>query len=325
MAVAGRRLCGVFVGCHTHLLTGGQSTIKVPSLLRKQFPVRQFAAVRFAKKQQKNQKEEKTKPKKERVVGIKQNNAYGATSLEPVDDVYRIKLYPKPVYGIETAIDLLKKWQRLDFTYPMQPVYVDLLLDMKLEKKKKVDQFVGTVQLPFPFKKTTNKVVVFTENPEQAAAAQEHGAAFVGGTELIDKILENEIEADFYVTVPSMVTKLLPLKNKLRKKFPKSKRGSVGLNILQMLETFKTGHEYITERDCCILTKVGTVDMPREHIVANIAAIITDVCTYRPVSFGPFVERAIICSATSESLLFKVEPFLPQVMEEEKEEQDVNH
>ncbi len=39
------------------------------------------------------------------------------------------------------------------------------------------------------------------------------------------QILADEITADFYLAEPDMVQKLLALKNKLRKKFPKSKRG----------------------------------------------------------------------------------------------------
>lgn len=41
------------------------------------------------------------------------------------------------------------------------------------------------------------------------------------------QILDDEISADFYVAVPDMLSKLTPLKNKLRKKFPKSKRGTL--------------------------------------------------------------------------------------------------
>lgn len=43
------------------------------------------------------------------------------------------------------------------------------------------------------------------------------------------QILDDEISADFYVAVPEMLSKLAPLKNKLRKKFPKSKRGNTSL------------------------------------------------------------------------------------------------
>ncbi|XP_067846879.1 39S ribosomal protein L1, mitochondrial isoform X2 [Heptranchias perlo] len=316
----------LFTGCHTHILMGGQSITGISGLLKKQLPVRQFAALKASKKEQKDPKKENLKPKSERKTDLNRHKPYGLTAWEPIDDVYRIQYYPKTLHDIETAIDLLKKFQQLDFTYPKQPVYIDLRLDMKLEKKKKVDPFVNIVQLPYAFTTTINTVMVFTENPEEAAVAQKHGADSVGGTELIQKILDDEIQADFYVSVPDMVSKLVPLKNKLRKKFPKSKRGSVGHNIPEMIQVFKTGHEYMVERDCYILSKIGTLDMPREHITANVATIIKDVCTQRPLSFGPFVERAIICSATSESLLFKVEPFLPQIMEDNEEEnQNVNN
>ncbi|XP_041057783.1 39S ribosomal protein L1, mitochondrial isoform X2 [Carcharodon carcharias] len=322
MAAAGR----VFTGCYKHILMGSQNITGISTLLEKHLLVRHFAAVKLSKTEQKDPKKENLKPKSERKTDLNRHKPYGLTAWEPVDDVYRIQYYPKKVHDVETAIDMLKKFQQLDFTYPRQPVYIDLRLDMKLEKKKKVDPFVRIVHLPYPFMTTVNKVLVFTESPEEVAVAQKHGADIVGGIELIQKILDDEIQADFYVSVPDMISKLVPLKNKLRKKFPKTKRGSVGYNIPEMIEIFKTGHEYLVERDCYILSKIGTLDMPREHIAANVAAIIKDACTQRPVSFGPFVERAIICSATSESLLFNVGPFLPQITEEnEKENQNVNN
>lgn len=47
---------------------------------------------------------------------------------------------------------------------------------------------------------------------------------------LFFKILDDEVSADFYVAVPDILPKLVPLKNKLRKKFPKSKRGELQVN-----------------------------------------------------------------------------------------------
>ncbi|XP_069782877.1 large ribosomal subunit protein uL1m [Narcine bancroftii] len=309
--------CPVLAGCNVHALMRIQSMSGRSPLLKKEFPIRQFAALKASKKVQKDPKKESLKPKI-----VKKTDSYNQfkkdclTALDPIDDVYWVQNYAKPVLDIETAIDSLKKFQQLDFTYPKQPVYIDLRLDMKLEKKKKVDPFVRVVQLPYAFTTKPNSVVVFTENPEVVTVAQQHGADVVGGMELLQRILDEEVEGDFYICTPDMVSKLGPLKNKLRKRFPKSKRGSVGHNIPEMIKTFKTGHEYQVERDCYIFSKVGMLDMPKEHIAANVAAIIKDACTQRPVSFGPFVERAIICSATSESLLFKAEPFLPQITED---------
>ncbi|MEE6460301.1 hypothetical protein FKM82_000915 [Ascaphus truei] len=52
--------------------------------------------------------------------------------------------------------------------------------------------------------------------------------------------------------------------------------------------------------------------MPHEHIIANLEAFIKDTCTHRALSYGPFVERAILSSATSEGLYIKFQRFLPQ-------------
>lgn len=56
---------------------------------------------------------------------------------EPEDDVYLKRLYPRQIYEVEKAVNLLKKFQVLDFTNPKQGVYLDLTLDMTLGKKKK--------------------------------------------------------------------------------------------------------------------------------------------------------------------------------------------
>ncbi|XP_043088754.1 LOW QUALITY PROTEIN: 39S ribosomal protein L1, mitochondrial-like [Puntigrus tetrazona] len=237
---------------------------------------------------------------------------YGLTAWAPVDDVYMVRYYPKPVHEASVAIEMMKNFQKLDFSSENQPVYVNFMrLDMKLEKKEKVDPFVSTINLPHPFKLDINKIVVFTENPDQARIAMENGAAVAGGAELVEKILADEIIADFYLAEPGIVQKLHPLKNKLRKKFPKSKRGSVGVNIPKMLEMFKSGHEYLVE-DIYVNTQVATLDMPKEHILENIHAIVKDVASHKPAEFGPFIERAIVCSRSSEALHIKFEELLQQ-------------
>ncbi|CDQ94610.1 unnamed protein product, partial [Oncorhynchus mykiss] len=56
------------------------------------------------------------------------------------------------------------------------------------------------------------------QNPDQAKVAQENGAAFVGGADLAQRILEDNV--DFYVVVLDIISKLLPLKNNRRKEVP---------------------------------------------------------------------------------------------------------
>ncbi|NXE22757.1 RM01 protein, partial [Ardeotis kori] len=174
------------------------------------------AAAKTAKKGSQKTKEEETKKKQVR--------RRRPLMSKPVDDVYLTWLYERPSYDVEEAVGMLKKFQELDFTYPKQFVYINVFLDMVLQKKKKVEPFASTVLLPYRFTDETNKVLVFTENEQEAEIARESGAAVVGGVELIKWILEDEIQVDFYVAVPAIMPKLILLRNKLRRKYPSTKR-----------------------------------------------------------------------------------------------------
>ncbi|XP_013870058.1 large ribosomal subunit protein uL1m [Austrofundulus limnaeus] len=301
----------VLAGCQRQLLSPFSPVYAAASQTApKNLPIRTFAAVQAAKKAKKKKgKEEEVVQKKPRV------HNYRKVPRVIVDDVYFKKFYPQATLSVADAIDLLKSFQVLDFTPVNQPVYVELKLNMTLEKKKSVNPFVSSLLLPHPIKTEDNKVLVFTEQPHQVETAQQNGAAFVGGAELVQPILDGEISADFYVAVPEMQLKILPLKNKLRKKFPKSKRGMVGVDIPKMLSFFKKCHSFMVENDCIVRTQIATLDMPAEHIIANLQTILTDVCSHRPADLGPFVERATLSSETSEDLCFNSQDVLPKTEE----------
>uniref|UniRef100_A0A8C6R7V7 Large ribosomal subunit protein uL1m n=1 Tax=Nannospalax galili TaxID=1026970 RepID=A0A8C6R7V7_NANGA len=276
-------------------------------------PNRHFAAV-AAKSAKKIKKDAKEKTSDEKPDEIEKLKSYTYMENEPEDDVYLKRLYPRRIYDVEKAIHLLKKFQVLDFTNPKQGVYLDLTLDMALEKKKKVELFASVISFPYPFTSEVNRVAVFTRNTSDIKIAEENGAAFAGGTDLIQKILNDEIVVDFYVAVPEMMPELNPLKKKLKKRFPKSTRKSVGRDIPQMLELFKAGHEIMVdeERQNFLSTKIATLDMPSDQIAANLQAVINDVCRHRPLNLGPFVVRMFLRSSTSEGLLLKTDPLLPK-------------
>lgn len=84
----------------------------------------------------KEKKDAAQEEKQRRIIDDKdRHKPFGKTAWAPVDDVYIMRYYPRKIYEMADAIDMLKNFQRLDFTPHNQPVYVDLQLDMKLEKK----------------------------------------------------------------------------------------------------------------------------------------------------------------------------------------------
>uniref|UniRef100_A0A8C9HPC4 Large ribosomal subunit protein uL1m n=1 Tax=Piliocolobus tephrosceles TaxID=591936 RepID=A0A8C9HPC4_9PRIM len=259
-----------------------------------QVPNRHFAAAtKSAKKTKHGAKDKTPDEKKDEIEKIK---AYPYMEGEPEDDVYLKRLYPRQIYEVEKAVHLLKKFQVLDFTSPKQSVYLDLTLDMTQGKK----------------------------NASEVKIAEENGAAFAGGTSLIQKIWDDEIVVDFYVAVPEIMPELNRLKKKLGKRFPKVSRNSIGHDIPKMLEFFKNGHEIKVdeERENFLQTKIATLDMSSDQIAANLQAVINEVCRHRSLNFGPFVIRAFLRSSTSEGLLLKIDPLLPKEVKNEESKKD---
>nr|XP_020844032.1 39S ribosomal protein L1, mitochondrial isoform X2 [Phascolarctos cinereus] len=262
-------------------------------LVNVQAAKRHYVAAKPAKKKKKGSKVQTSDAKTDDIEKLK---TYTYMEGEPEDDVYLKRLFPRPIYEVDKAINLLKKFQVLDYSHPKQGVYLDLTLDMALQKKKK--------------------------EPE-IKIAEENGAAFAGGSALIQKILDDEIQADFYLSVPEMMPALQPLRRKLKKRFPRLSQNSISHDIVKMLEFFKTGHEIAVdeERGNFLQTQIAVLDMPNNEIAANLEAVITDVCRHKPQSSGPFVVRAFLRSSTSEGLLIKIAHLLPQ--EEVKAEESI--
>lgn len=103
-----------------------------------------FCLCRPAKKERRFEKgaakevkpeEKKKKKEKQKIDDTGRHKPYGLTAWEPIDDVYVVRHYPKPMYDADVAVDMLKSFQKLDFTPEDQPIYIELKLDMKLEKK----------------------------------------------------------------------------------------------------------------------------------------------------------------------------------------------
>ncbi|XP_032772151.1 39S ribosomal protein L1, mitochondrial [Rattus rattus] len=319
MAAAARYLGRVLIHHQRHSLCKmAHQAALYPCPLNSLLPNRHFAAAAAAaaaKSARKNKKGAKEKTSDEKPVDdIEKIKSYTYMESEPEDDVYLKRLYPRRIYEVEKAIHLLKKFQVLDFTNPKQGVYLDLTLDMALGKKKKVEPFASVIALPHPFSSEVNKVAVFTGNASEIKIAEENGAAFAGGADLVKKILDDEVVVDFYVAVPEIMGELNPLRKKLKKRFPKATRNSIGRDIPKMLELFKTAHEIMVdeERQNFLSTKIATLDMPSDQLAANLQAVINEVCRHRPLNLGPFVVRAFLRSSTSEGLLLKTDSLLPK-------------
>ncbi|XP_070544474.1 large ribosomal subunit protein uL1m-like [Ptychodera flava] len=239
----------------------------------------------------------------------------GYMAWHPVDDVYMLNHYPPRLLTLDEALEKLRKKSEWAFCrkaskYSDRTVTVNLKLDMKLEKKKKVDIFQNIVILPHPFKED-NKVLCFTKTASDADVAKDCGADIVGGSELIDDILKRKFDYDHCVATPDIMSDISSLKRMLRKKFPNSRRQSVSRDIAGMIHLYKKGQLFKCWKPHFVNVAVGKLSQPNEHIAENIKTLIHAVSEQKPAKHWPFVTRVVLTAFLLDGYRIEFEHFLP--------------
>ncbi|MEQ2171836.1 hypothetical protein GOODEAATRI_014649, partial [Goodea atripinnis] len=117
------------------LSAGGPTYTAVFQTAPRNLPIRTFAAVKAQKKDKQEEAKKEVKKEKKLIDDKDRHKPFGKTAWVPVDDVYVKRFYPRTIHSAADTINMLKRFQELDFTPADQPVYIDLKLDMKLEKK----------------------------------------------------------------------------------------------------------------------------------------------------------------------------------------------
>ncbi|KAF5927583.1 hypothetical protein HPG69_016223, partial [Diceros bicornis minor] len=101
-----------------------------PCSVNIQVPNRHFAAAATKSAKKKNKKKNPTNKDA-------RGKSYHYTESDP-EDAYLERLYPWQIYKVKKAIHILKKLQTLHFINAKRSVYLDLTLNIALEKKKNV-------------------------------------------------------------------------------------------------------------------------------------------------------------------------------------------
>uniref|UniRef100_UPI00358F3DF2 large ribosomal subunit protein uL1m isoform X2 n=1 Tax=Myxine glutinosa TaxID=7769 RepID=UPI00358F3DF2 len=244
----------------------------------------------------------------ERKTGCRRPKPFGLSAWEPKDDVYIYRYYPRPTYQPLTALNMLRQYQQLDSTEPDQLLYMRLKLNLEEDVKKKLDAKRTTIDYPYPFKNESNSIIFFTEDANEKEKAKKLGLV-TGGLELIEKILNDEVQSDYYMASPDILEKLLPLKEKLQKKFPSTKRGMVGNAIESMVEYYNYCSDFTLYEDS-VSTSFARLDMSDEHLFANMKTFMGDILKVKALKHGSSIEYAYLSSETSEGLSIHIGEFL---------------
>lgn len=210
-------------------------------------------------------------------------------------------------YQLEEAVPLLKKIKFAKFDETVE-VHMRLGVD-----PKHADQMVrGTVVMPNGLGKS-KKVLVVASGDKQKEA-QDAGADFVGGEDLVNKIQsESWTDFDAMIATPDMMRSVGKLGKILgpRGLMPNPKTGTVTQNVAQAVKEVKAGKvEFRVDKTGIIHAPVGKMSFEAGKLVENAATLITAVIKAKPaVAKGKYVRSATLCSTMSPGVAIDTAPF----------------
>jgi large subunit ribosomal protein L1 len=165
---------------------------------------------------------------------------------------------------------------------------------------KHADQMVrGTIVLPNGLGKS--KKVLVIASGDKLREAQEAGAEFVGGDDMVQKIQsEGWIDYDAVIATPDMMRSVGRLGKVLgpRGLMPNPKTGTVTTDVAKAVQEVKAGKvEFRVDKTGVIHAPVGKVSFAKEKLLENANSLIQAVLKAKPsAAKGKYVRSATICS-----------------------------
>ncbi|MDR3723980.1 MAG: 50S ribosomal protein L1 [Terracidiphilus sp.] len=201
----------------------------------------------------------------------------------------------KPTYPLTEAVDLLKqvKYAKFDET-------VDLTLRLGVDTRH-ADQMVrGTVVLPHGLGKT--KTVAVIASGDRQKEAQEAGADFVGGEEMVEKIQkENWTAFDALIATPDMMKVVGRLGKVLGPKglMPNPKTGTVTTDVAAAVKEIKAGKvEYRADKTSLVHVPVGKLSFDAQKLIDNARTVMGAIVRSKPsAAKGKYVKSVTLSSS----------------------------
>lgn len=183
-------------------------------------------------------------------------------------------------YTIDEAIKLAKEvsFAKFDET-------VDLAFRLGVDPRHADQMIRGAIAMPAGTGKEV-RVCVITSG-DKIQAAEEAGADFVGGDDIVAKIAGGWLEFDRVIASPDMMGKLGRIGRVLgpRGLMPNPKLGTVTPDVAKAVAEQKAGKvEYRTEKNGIIHVPIGKVSFEEAKLRQNLDAIVTAIIKAKPAS-----------------------------------------
>jgi large subunit ribosomal protein L1 len=211
----------------------------------------------------------------------------------------RKKVEPRP-YKLADAAALIKQTHHTKFNET-----VELAINLGVDPKHSDQVVRGTVVLPHGLGKSV-RVLVLAAGDKQREAT-EAGAEFVGGDDMVQKIMEGWTDYDAVIATPDMMRSAGKLGKVLgpRGLMPNPKTGTVTMDVAKAVKETKAGKvEFRVDKAGIVHCPVGKINFEAKNLSENAHAIIMAVVKAKPAAAkGKYVKKITLTSTMGPGII----------------------
>ena len=205
-----------------------------------------------------------------------------------------IKLVEARDYKIDEALELLPKvaFAKFDET-------VEIAFRLGVDPRHADQMIRGSISMPAGTGKEVRVCVV--TSGENIKKAEEAGADFVGGDDIIQKIQGGWLDFDRMIATPDMMGKIGRIGRVLgpRGLMPNPKLGTVTPDVTKAVTEQKAGKvEYRTDKNGIVHVPIGKKSFSADKLMQNYKAIVTAIVKAKPASAKGTYIKSLALSAT---------------------------